>query len=119
MGGAVKAPAHLGTLADVQPATQKWAMKSRLTDSIAAQKADEKALREFRAAVWTRDKGLCRLCGVKVIKTLSLNPRRGEVHHLRGRHVAPEDRYNVKKALLLCARCHEQAQRHQVKVPKP
>jgi 5-methylcytosine-specific restriction endonuclease McrA len=69
----------------------------------------EKAARAFRDAVWDRDEGRCRHCGVWCVRT----PREaggwddiGHVHHLRGRNVAPKDRYNPDRAVLLCAKCH-------------
>ena len=60
----------------------------------------------FREAVWTRAGGRCERCEVPVIRTKRVHPRRGEVHHTRGRNVAPEDRYNPEAAQLLCLRCH-------------
>ncbi len=60
----------------------------------------------FRNAVWKRDGGRCRHCERRVVRTLELIPEAGHVHHRRGRNVAPEDRYNVHEAVLLCARCH-------------
>ena len=79
---------------------------------------DTRKLAAFRRAVWARDEGKCRVCGVRCLRTLTLDPKRGEVHHLRGRNVAPEDRYTVSKAVLLCAVHHEQAQRHKVTIPR-
>jgi 5-methylcytosine-specific restriction endonuclease McrA len=119
---AVTAPAHLMSLAEVQAtrrATPKGAMVTRVEEADEARKLDEKQLAKFRAAVWKRDEGKCRICRRLVKRTLALDPLRGEVHHLRGRNVAPEDRYNVKRALLLCLECHGKAGRKEVKVPKP
>lgn len=72
--------------------------------------------RAFRAAVWKRDRGLCQYCGQPVKRTLELDPLRGEVHHLRGRNVAPEDRYNPDAAVLLCLWDHMRAQRYEITV---
>lgn len=91
----------------------------RLQAKDAARKLDEKKLKAFRAAVWKRDEGKCRLCGRRVKRTLELEPLRGEVHHLRGRNVAPEDRYTVSRALLVCLECHGKAGRKEVPVPIP
>ena len=109
---------RLPTLAEVEAARPRAQPKpsARLKDKLAHAREDAKQLQAFRQAVWTRDKGQCRVCGRMVIKTLSLVPNRGEVHHLRGRNVTPEDRYNVKKARLLCAVCHGKAQRHEITV---
>lgn len=68
----------------------------------------EKA-RLFREAVWTRDCGECQACKnwCRWPNSTAAWPRRiGHVHHLRGRNVAPEDRYNPDQAVLLCAVCH-------------
>lgn len=91
---------------------------TQLEDRIAAKREQVKKEDAFRKQVWLRDKGLCRVCGVKVLRTITLDPRRGEVHHRRGRNVAPEDRFNVARAVLLCARCHLRVTRHEVVIPK-
>lgn len=80
---------------------------SRLRDRIASKAARDRREAAFRAAVWKRDGGHCRICGRTVKRTLTLCPEQGHVHHLRGRRVAPEDRYNPKAALLACRQCHE------------
>jgi hypothetical protein len=51
-----------------------------------------------------------------VIRTLALVPNRGEVHHRRGRNVAPESRYDAGQCLLLCAECHDKVTRKLVKL---
>lgn len=78
-----------------------------IEDRIDYKRAREKRERQFRVAVWLRDGGKCRHCDRKVIHTTSAVPERGEVHHRRGRRVAPQDRYNVDEAVLLCLRCHK------------
>jgi 5-methylcytosine-specific restriction endonuclease McrA len=69
----------------------------------------------FRDAVWTRDGSRCRNCSAVVQRTGEWWER-GEVHHLRGRNVAPEDKYNPAAACLLCVVCHERVTAHRVKV---
>jgi 5-methylcytosine-specific restriction endonuclease McrA len=91
---------------------------TRLVEKETARKDDERLSRKFRADVWKRDGGLCRLCGRAVKRTLALRADRGEVHHLRGRRVAPEHRYTVSKALLLCLRCHSDVTERRVKLPE-
>ncbi len=78
----------------------------RIMDRIAYKRNRDKQERLFKLAVWMRDGGRCRHCGIKVVKSLSLVANRGEVHHLRGRNVTPEDRFNVDQAVLLCAKDH-------------
>lgn len=89
---------------------------ARIEDRIAYKREREAKGRAFRAAVWARDKGICQHCGRKVVKTLALSAERGEVHHLKGRRVAPEDVFNPDRAVLLCAGCHGRAQRHEIVV---
>ncbi len=80
---------------------------------------DARAGAAFRHAVWKRDEGLCRICKRKVARTLTLQANRGEVHHIKGRNVTPEDRYNVAAAILCCAGCHINLQRHEIQAPNP
>ncbi len=78
------------------------------------QRQDAQRAKAFRTAVWQRDGYVCRSCGHALYR---LDPDDGEypgyahrppghVHHLRGRNVAPEDRYNPDAAVLLCSGCH-------------
>jgi len=108
---------RLPTLADLRRAPRAIPKKAtQLQDKTAAKRADEKQLAAMRLVVWAREKGHCKLCKRKVIQTISLVPNRGEVHHVRGRRVAHEDRYNAKKCVLLCAECHGKVTRHEVKL---
>ena len=91
----------------------------KLVDRIAYKKAREEQDRVFRARVWARDLGKCRICHHAVKRTLGLDPRRGEVHHLRGRRVAPEDRWNVDRAILVCLFDHLRLTRHEITWPLP
>jgi 5-methylcytosine-specific restriction endonuclease McrA len=113
---------HLPTLAQVE-ATRAFRPQpkgaARVVDKTQAQRAQKQADAAFRAAVWKRDKSTCQHCGCKVERTLTLTAKRGEVHHLRGRRVAPEDRTNPAKALLLCAEDHVLAQQHKIVVRAP
>lgn len=92
--------------------------ETKLQRVIAKQRTEKQSASAFKAAVWARDKGQCRVCKRKVIRSLAVSPKRGEVHHLRGRNVAPKDRFNPEAAALLCAVCHAKAQRHEIKIPK-
>lgn len=74
--------------------------------------------RAFRAIVWARDKGTCQFCGRRVRRSIDMHPLRGEVHHIRGRRVAPKDRYNPDTAVLLCLAHHQEAQRHEIVVAR-
>ena len=89
----------------------------KLADRVAYKKAREEKDRVFRSAVWSRDAGVCRVCGRVVRRTLGLIPLRGEVHHLRGRRVAPEDRWNVDRAILVCLFDHLRLTRHEIMWP--
>lgn len=82
-----------------------WKGKTRLE-----QKADVKPLtvvdeKKFRQEVITRDKGHCRCCLRKVVKTIAHVAERQEVHHIHGRR--GDLRFDSRAALLLCLRCHQ------------
>lgn len=99
---------RLKTMAEVNAvprATQKGQMRTVVEDRIAYKQDRTRKESAFRAAVWKRDESKCRLCGKRVKRTAD-STEKGHVHHLRGRNVAPEDRYNPARAILLCALCH-------------
>ena len=89
----------------------------RLTDRVLYKRQRDEQDRVFRAKVWARDQGRCRICHHVVKRTLGLDPLRGEVHHLRGRRVAPEDRWNVERAILVCLFDHLRLTRHEITWP--
>lgn len=80
--------------------------RPRVLDRVEYKREAEKKARDFRAAVWKRDDGICQRCGVKCLRTITLDVRRGEVHHLKPRSISPENRYNVALARLYCLQCH-------------
>lgn len=80
--------------------------RPQLHDRVADKRDAEARMRAFKRQVWERDEGRCRFCARRVIKCLEATAQRGEVHHRRGRRVAPQDRYNVAEAVLLCGWCH-------------
>jgi hypothetical protein len=73
--------------------------------------------RVFKSLVWSRDQGRCRVCRKVVKRTLGLDPLRGECHHLRGRNVAPEARYDATRAILTCLACHLLLTLHKIHWP--
>lgn len=73
-------------------------------------KADEKALKTWRAAVQKRDGKTCRCCGRRVSNTLTVAPERRECHHIAPRGDAAV-RYDVRNGLLTCLECHEKIER--------
>lgn len=90
-----------------------------IEDRIAYKRAEEAKARAFRDAVWLRDGHCCTHCGRRVYRVIFREPYQGHVHHLRGRNVAPQDRYNPKRAVLLCAEHHALAQRHEITISAP
>jgi hypothetical protein len=73
-------------------------------------RATEHALaKAFREMVWTRDGGRDRATGELVVLGSPLSFLRGEVHHLKGRNVMPEWKYEPMRAVLLSASNHELA----------
>lgn len=78
----------------------------RVLDRLEQKFERDRLSQAFRNAVWARDGSRCRHCDRIVLRTLENVPNQGHVHHRRGRRVAPEDRYNVARGLLLCNLCH-------------
>ena len=91
----------------------------KLADRVTRQKARREQDRVFRARVWARDQNRCRICKRVVKRTMALDPLRGECHHLRGRRVAPEDRFNVDRAILVCLFDHLRLTRREITWPLP
>jgi hypothetical protein len=87
-------------------ATPKSAMTTRLDVKDAKDTDDEKRLDVWRATLRTRADGRCQRCGVKTIRTLALNTKRGEGHHIVKR-AEKALRYDPRNGLHLCLRCHE------------
>lgn len=79
---------------------------SRLQIAKAEKKLTLVTEKDFKREVWDRDKGMCRKCGRKVIKTVSRIPERGECHHVFGR--TGDLRFESRGAMLVCCACHEQ-----------
>jgi hypothetical protein len=109
---------NLPTMADVNAtrrATPKGSEPSRL-EIKAAKKVDDK--REWERAkkeVWARDQSRDRLTKRKVIKTLELHPRRGEVHHLEPRENKAL-RYDRRNLILLSLETHERVTKHELAI---
>lgn len=90
-----------------------------IEDRTALKRAEAVKARAFRDAVWVRDGYCCTHCGRRVFRILEALPEKGEVHHLRSLRVRPEDRYNVKRAVLLCFLDHKLAQRREITIQAP
>jgi ribosomal protein L37AE/L43A len=108
--------ADLPTLADEQTrrrATPKYAIPTRLEEKIAADKTDAKALEQWAHAVRRRDRERCRVCGIRTVRTLELDPRRGEAHHIVSR-TNPVIRVDVRNGLWTCGKCHSLLTRHKL-----
>lgn len=58
----------------------------------------------FRAAVWARDKGICRATGVPLQKSGLDDTRVGEVDHVINRSTAPDRVYDVTNGILIAKR---------------
>lgn len=87
--------------------------KTRLEEKTEAI-VDEKQLeRTCKQRVWARDKGLCRVCGCKVLKALDIQPKRGETHHIvsRADYVV---RFDPRNRVLVCATDHEAIERNRI-----
>jgi hypothetical protein len=80
--------------------------ESRLQKTAREDKDESKRERDWHKGVDKRDKGICRWCGRKTVKTIERIPERREHHHVSGRVVAAI-RWLVKNGLTLCCTCHE------------
>jgi 5-methylcytosine-specific restriction endonuclease McrA len=92
--------------------------RPRLVDRVQYKRDREVKARAFRLAVWLRDGGICQYCERHVKHSIEAIPQRGEVHHLAGRNVRPQDRFVVARAILLCLACHQRATRHEIRVTR-
>ena len=107
---------RLPTLAEVNAlrrATPKDAIPTRLDVKTAADKDDAQQLEAWRHAVARRDRHRCRVCGCKTVKTLALDPKRGEAHHIVSR-TNPVTRTDVRNGIHVCLRDHQRLTRHQL-----
>jgi ribosomal protein L37AE/L43A len=108
--------ADLKTLAElsaVRRAVPKHELRSRLDEKTATDKDDAKQLQVWARAVRARDKETCRVCHRKTLRTLELDPRRGEAHHIVSR-TNPVIRVDVRNGLWTCGRCHSLLTRHKL-----
>lgn len=107
---------RLATLDTVnaQPhATPKDQLATRLDRAIenrAARLLDAKKLRDWAYQVKTRDQWRDRKTGVRLLRTLNLDPLRAEAHHV----VAKDDwavRYDIRNGITLSLATHERVER--------
>lgn len=90
----------------------------RLIERIRYKREREEQARVWRAKIWARDRGRCRVCRRAVKRTLGMDPLRGECHHLQTRAAHPELRFDVNNGVLTCLLCHLKLQRHEIELPK-
>ena len=81
----------------------------------AARLLDQKMLRAWAFAVKVRDGWRDRKTGRRVLRTLSLDPDRGEAHHIEPReHTAT--RYDPRNGLTLSLATHDAVERGQLRI---
>jgi ribosomal protein L37AE/L43A len=100
---------QLPTLATMQAqrrAVAKADLPTRLDAKTAADRSDAKALQQWAHAVRARDRETCRVCQRKTVRTVALDPRRGEAHHLRPRSCLVT-RTDVRNGVWTCLACHK------------
>jgi len=88
----------------------------RLQDRVQQRREAMRAWLECCRVVDARDKWICRCCGRKVRKTLTVCSERLEHHHLHGRRVAPERRYDPRAVITVCLECHGRLTRHEIAI---
>ena len=79
---------------------------SRLEQKVLRERHDDRLREQWKRAIWDRDQGICRCCGVQCVKGRELHPRRGECHHLEGR-ANRVTRWDTRNGCLVCNSCHE------------
>lgn len=90
-------------------------------------RSKEKLHEEFRAAIWKRDKGICRATGVPLQKSGMDDNRIGEVDHVINRSTAPERIYDTTNGILIAKRlnrlkktaCPEAPEHHMFEIVGP
>lgn len=107
----------LSELQETRRAVAKGAIPSRLSEKTAKDQTEKQRAVDLARAVWKKYEGKCHVCGVKVMRSLERHSKRGEIHHRQTRGAHPEAKHELDNLVLLCALCHEKAQRHQIRVP--
>jgi hypothetical protein len=74
----------------------------------------DQAWRDCCRYVDQRDRYKCRVCGRRVVKTLTLCAERAEHHHLEARSLVPALKHDVRNVILCCASCHLKLTQHQI-----
>ncbi len=90
-------------------------------------RSKEKQHEDFRAAIWARDKGICRATGVPLQKSGMDDNRIGEVDHVINRSTAPDRIYDVTNGILIAKRlnrlkktaCPEAPEHHMFEISGP
>ena len=106
------------TLVDAQRtrrAVPKGSAPTRLQVKTEQRVDEKKAWEQAKRTVWARDQGRDRLTKRKVLKTLALDPKRGEVHHIEGRENKAL-RYDPRNLILLSLETHERVTRHELRI---
>jgi len=88
----------------------------RLQDRVAQQREAMRAWLECCRVVDARDKWLCRCCGRKTRKTLTVCPERLEHHHLVPRSRARHRIADPSNVITLCLSCHQRVTRHEISI---
>lgn len=113
--------ADLPTLAEQQAtprATPKHKLETKLDRAIANKDArllDAKKLREWAAAVKTRDQWKDRKTGVRLRRCLELDPLRAEAHHIEPR-ANKVTRYDIRNGLTLSYELHARVERGEYRI---
>lgn len=118
----VQAPGTRGPVRNVALVPVKFKSfpkpSTRLSRAIAKRGArleDAKKLREWAAAVKARDQWRDRRTGVKVLRTLALDPLRAEAHHIVAKG-DPAVRYDVRNGICLSLATHLMVEMGQLRI---
>ncbi len=86
--------------------------KSRLEVKVEKGKASDKAWEDCKRIVDKRDGMKCRFCGVRVVRTLELDPKRAEHHHIARRAKEKALLTDPRNVVLVCLACHQKLTKH-------
>lgn len=89
---------------------------TRLVERTAKRREAMQAWLACCAAVDARDKWICRCCGRRTKRTLTLCAERLEHHHLVGRRIAPGLTHDSRNVIDCCLECHGKLHRHELHI---
>jgi hypothetical protein len=111
--------ADLGTLdrADQRERVkQKHEIPTRSDERADKDRSSAKAWRECCRKVDLRDGDICQSCGCTTVRSLKLQPKRGEHAHIVRRRKEAAIMFDPRNVFKACHECHTKFDRHQLRI---